>query len=83
MPTAKTAKKYLFLSLDNPTAIIANVGLDVTARIQILSLDTDLGPAGLWSVTRLNVGDDGIDKGVVGATLAAEVLDFDQNGSTS
>ena len=55
----------------------------MTARIQILSLDTDLGPAGLWSVTRLNVGDDGIDEGVVGATLAAEVLDFDQNGSTS
>ena len=55
----------------------------MTARIQIFSLDADLGPAGLWSVTRLNVGDDGIDEGVVGATLAAEVLDFDQNGSTS
>jgi hypothetical protein len=67
------------LSLDNLAGQRADKGLEVRAGVEVVAFDFEPRAAGLRSVTRFDVRDDGVDELVELGGLAAELGYFDDD----
>ena len=78
----RDTQRHIPPRLNYPALKIPNIRLDMAAGVQVFALNFYLSTAGLGSMTGLNVSYNRINKLVIFFRFAAEILDFNDDGST-